>query len=67
MKVVVVGAGIVGAACAFHAAAAGFGVTVLDRGPVGAGTTSRGEGNVVHCLVQARTGMAITTGEGDDE
>ncbi|MFD8960765.1 NAD(P)/FAD-dependent oxidoreductase [Streptomyces anulatus] len=47
MKVVVVGAGIVGAACAFHAAAAGLDVTVLDRGPVGAGTTSRGEGNIL--------------------
>ncbi|WP_335940989.1 NAD(P)/FAD-dependent oxidoreductase [Streptomyces sp. PTD5-9] len=47
MKVVVVGAGIVGAACAFHAAAAGLGVTVLDRGLVGAGTTSRGEGNIL--------------------
>lgn len=47
MEVVVVGAGIVGAACAFHAAAAGLGVTVLDRGPVGAGTTSRGEGNIL--------------------
>ncbi|MFJ4013999.1 NAD(P)/FAD-dependent oxidoreductase [Streptomyces sp. NPDC090026] len=47
MRVVVVGAGIVGAACAFHAAAAGLDVTVLDRGPVGAGTTSRGEGNIL--------------------
>ncbi|MFD5690952.1 NAD(P)/FAD-dependent oxidoreductase [Streptomyces rubiginosohelvolus] len=47
MDVVVIGAGIVGAACAFHAASAGFGVTVLDRGPVGAGTTSRGEGNIL--------------------
>ncbi|WP_405186860.1 FAD-binding oxidoreductase [Streptomyces anulatus] len=47
MKVVVIGAGIVGAACAFHAAAAGLDVTVLDRGPVGAGTTSRGEGNIL--------------------
>lgn len=47
MKVVVVGAGIVGAACAFHAASAGLDVTVLDRGPVGAGTTSRGEGNIL--------------------
>ncbi|MEU2577725.1 NAD(P)/FAD-dependent oxidoreductase [Streptomyces anulatus] len=47
MKVVVVGAGIVGAACAFHATAAGLDVTVLDRGPVGAGTTSRGEGNIL--------------------
>ncbi|MFH9138942.1 NAD(P)/FAD-dependent oxidoreductase [Streptomyces sp. NPDC017524] len=47
MEVVVVGAGIVGAACAFHAAAAGLDVTVLDRDPVGAGTTSRGEGNIL--------------------
>ncbi|MDG9722734.1 NAD(P)/FAD-dependent oxidoreductase [Streptomyces sp. DH41] len=46
-KVVVVGAGVVGAACAFHAASAGLDVTVVDRGPVGAGTTSRGEGNVL--------------------
>ncbi|MDG9689283.1 FAD-dependent oxidoreductase [Streptomyces sp. Alain-F2R5] len=47
LKVVVVGAGAVGAACAFHAASAGLDVTVVDRGPVGAGTTSRGEGNVL--------------------
>ncbi|WP_162603907.1 FAD-dependent oxidoreductase [Streptomyces sp. CS014] len=47
MEVVIIGAGIVGAACAFHAAFAGLGVTVLDRGPVGAGTTSRGEGNIL--------------------
>ncbi|MBK6042861.1 FAD-binding oxidoreductase [Streptomyces sp. MBT55] len=47
MDVVIIGAGIVGAACAFHAASAGLGVTVLDRGPVGAGTTSRGEGNIL--------------------
>lgn len=47
VKVVVVGAGIIGAACAFHAASAGLDVTVVDRGPVGSGTTSRGEGNVL--------------------
>ncbi|MFE2979079.1 NAD(P)/FAD-dependent oxidoreductase [Streptomyces sp. NPDC059258] len=47
MEVVILGAGIVGAACAFHAASAGLDVTVLDRGPVGAGTTSRGEGNIL--------------------
>ncbi|KES06095.1 FAD-dependent oxidoreductase [Streptomyces toyocaensis] len=46
-KVVVVGAGVVGTACAFHAASAGLDVTVVDRGAVGAGTTSRGEGNVL--------------------
>jgi len=45
--VVVVGAGVVGAACAYYASRAGLAVTVVDRGPVGAGTTSRGEGNIL--------------------
>jgi glycine/D-amino acid oxidase-like deaminating enzyme len=45
--VVVVGAGIVGAACAFFAAEAGLSVTVVDRAVPAAGTTSRGEGNVL--------------------
>jgi D-hydroxyproline dehydrogenase subunit beta len=45
--VVVVGAGIIGAACAYYASRAGLSVTVLDRGAVGAGTTSRGEGNIL--------------------
>jgi glycine/D-amino acid oxidase-like deaminating enzyme len=46
-QVVVVGAGMVGAACAYYAARAGLDVLVLDRGPVGSGTTSRGEGNIL--------------------
>ncbi|MDV3220619.1 FAD-binding oxidoreductase [Intrasporangium sp.] len=45
--VAVVGAGIVGAACAHALAQAGADVVVLDRGPVGSGTTSRGEGNIL--------------------
>jgi len=45
--VVVVGAGIVGAACAYYAAREGLSVTVLERGTVGGGTTSRGEGNIL--------------------
>lgn len=44
---VVVGAGIVGAACAHELAAAGLGVVVLDRGPVAGGTSSSGEGNIL--------------------
>ena len=44
---VVVGAGAVGAACAYFATRAGLSVTVVDRGPVGGGTTSRGEGNIL--------------------
>lgn len=45
--VVVVGAGIVGAACAYYAARAGLSVTVVDRGPVAGGTTGAGEGNLL--------------------
>jgi len=46
-RVVVVGAGIVGAACAHELAAAGVDTVVLDRADVGSGTTSRGEGNIL--------------------
>jgi glycine/D-amino acid oxidase-like deaminating enzyme len=45
--VVVVGAGIIGAACAEALSARGIPVTVLDRGGIAAGTTSRCEGNVL--------------------
>jgi glycine/D-amino acid oxidase-like deaminating enzyme len=45
--VVVVGAGVVGAACALAAARAGLRVTVVDRGSVAGGTTSGGEGNLL--------------------
>lgn len=45
--VVVIGAGVVGAACAYYATRAGLSVTVLERGAVAGGTTSRGEGNLL--------------------
>jgi D-hydroxyproline dehydrogenase subunit beta len=45
--VVVIGAGIIGAACADQLAAAGVQVTVLDRGAIASGTTGAGEGNVL--------------------
>ncbi|WBO62491.1 NAD(P)/FAD-dependent oxidoreductase [Streptomyces camelliae] len=45
--VVVVGAGMVGAACALYAARAGLDVHVVDRGPVAGGTTGAGEGNLL--------------------
>ncbi|WP_030346942.1 NAD(P)/FAD-dependent oxidoreductase [Streptomyces sp. NRRL S-1022] len=45
--VVVVGAGMVGAACALYAARAGLGVRLVDRGPVSGGTTGAGEGNLL--------------------
>ncbi|MFE3771345.1 NAD(P)/FAD-dependent oxidoreductase [Streptomyces sp. NPDC059122] len=43
----VIGAGVVGAACAYYAARCGLSVTVLDRGPVAGGTTGGGEGNLL--------------------
>lgn len=45
--VIVIGAGMVGAACAYYAARAGLSVTVLDRAAVGGGTTGAGEGNLL--------------------
>lgn len=47
MRVVIVGAGIVGAACARALAVAGLDVTVIDRGAVAGGTSSSCEGNVL--------------------
>ncbi|MBF8175382.1 NAD(P)/FAD-dependent oxidoreductase [Streptomyces olivaceus] len=45
--VVVVGAGMVGAACALYAAREGLDVVVVDRGQVAGGTTGAGEGNLL--------------------
>lgn len=45
--VVVVGAGIVGAAVAFECAAAGMTVAVVERDQVSGGTTGAGEGNLL--------------------
>jgi D-hydroxyproline dehydrogenase subunit beta len=45
--VVIVGAGVIGAACAYYAARAGLAVTVVDRGPVAGGTSGAGEGNIL--------------------
>ncbi len=47
VDVVVIGAGIVGAACAYHATRAGLTVCVIDRGPLAGGTTGAGEGNIL--------------------
>ncbi|MEU9130005.1 FAD-binding oxidoreductase [Kitasatospora sp. NPDC048540] len=45
--VVVIGAGVVGAACAYYATLAGLRPAVVDRGPVAGGTTGAGEGNLL--------------------
>jgi glycine/D-amino acid oxidase-like deaminating enzyme len=46
-RVAVLGAGIVGAACARELALAGLEVTVVDRGAAASATTAHGEGNVL--------------------
>ncbi|MCF1595491.1 NAD(P)/FAD-dependent oxidoreductase [Streptomyces muensis] len=45
--VLVIGAGIVGAACAYYCTAAGLRVAVVERGAIGSGTTSACEGNIL--------------------
>lgn len=45
--VAVVGAGAIGAACAYFAALAGQRVTVIDRGAIASGTSSACEGNIL--------------------
>ena len=45
--VIVIGAGIVGAMCAFFTTKAGLKTIVIDRGAVASGTTGAGEGNIM--------------------
>lgn len=47
VDVVVIGAGAVGAACAYFAAQAGLRVAVIDRGALAGGTSSACEGNIL--------------------
>src|SRR6185312_4756080 len=44
---VVIGAGIVGSACAYYLSRAGLRVAVAERGTVASGTTGAGEGNIL--------------------
>lgn len=46
-ELIIVGAGIVGAACADVASAEGFKVTVVEPGPIGGGVTAAGMGHLV--------------------
>ncbi|HZR16365.1 MAG TPA: FAD-dependent oxidoreductase [Verrucomicrobiae bacterium] len=45
--VIIVGAGIIGAACACECARAGLAVLIMDRGPISGGTTGAGMGHLV--------------------
>ncbi|WP_055552186.1 FAD-binding oxidoreductase [Streptomyces sp. NBRC 110028] len=45
--VLVIGAGIIGAACAYYCTSAGLRVTVVERGAIGGGTTGACEGNIL--------------------
>ncbi|NAS26081.1 FAD-dependent oxidoreductase [Herbidospora sp. NEAU-GS84] len=47
VDVLVIGAGIVGASCAYALMRAGVRATVVDRGGVASGTTGAGEGNIL--------------------
>ena len=47
MRIIVIGAGAVGAACALFLAEAGADVVVIDRGGIAAETSSRCEGNIL--------------------
>jgi glycine/D-amino acid oxidase-like deaminating enzyme len=47
VRAVVMGAGIVGIACARELALSGFEVTIVDRGDVAGATTAHGEGNIL--------------------
>jgi len=44
---VIIGAGIVGAACAYYLVQAGLSVAVVERNGIVAGTTAEGEGNIL--------------------
>jgi glycine/D-amino acid oxidase-like deaminating enzyme len=57
---IVVGAGIVGTACAMQCARRGLKVLVLDRGPVGGGTTAAGMGHIV-VMDDSKAQFALTS------
>jgi glycine/D-amino acid oxidase-like deaminating enzyme len=58
--IVIVGAGIVGAACAMECARSGLKVLVLDRGPVGGGSTAACMGHIV-TMDDSPAQFALTT------
>ena len=57
---IIVGAGIVGAACAAECARSGLKVLVVDRGPIGGGTTAAGMGHIV-AMDDSEAQLALTS------
>lgn len=47
LKAIIVGAGVIGSACAYYLSQEGVEVTLLDQGDIGGGTSSRCDGNVL--------------------
>lgn len=45
--VIVIGGGVIGAACAYYCSLAGLSVTVIERGALGGATTAACEGNIL--------------------
>ncbi len=46
-QVIIVGAGVIGSACAYFLSQSGVEVTLIDQGDIGGGTSSRCDGNVL--------------------
>lgn len=46
-QVIIVGAGVIGSACAYFLSQSGIFVTLIDQGDIGSGTSSRCDGNVL--------------------
>lgn len=59
VDVVVIGAGAVGAACAYFAARAGLTVAVVERGAIAGGTSSACEGNILVSDKEAGPELAL--------
>lgn len=58
--VVIIGAGAVGAACAYFAASAGLRVAVVERGAIAGGTSSACEGNILVSDKEAGPELALS-------
>ena len=48
--IVVIGGGIIGAAIAYYCSKAGLDITVLEKGELASGTSSRCDGNILQLI-----------------